>query len=316
MLELAVRSQVDAALADEPADLIELGTRLLDRLSPPNWALEWSLPGWLGRALGLHASAIAALTLANVYGLAYVKLRDDLSDGEISEGDRPAALTLAMTFHRRWLLTYTGLFPGDSPFWSFFERYMAQWIAATLRSRQALGKPFRDYDEADLRGLGERGAPLMICAAAVCLLARQEGLIPSFEAMLGHLLTGAVLLDHALDWSDDLAAGRYNVFVAYASALPQTFAYKGANRRAVAEELMVGNAARPYFRLIGRELQVATDASCAAGVTGLTDYLIWLQSQASDYGRRLAQDSRTRLHALVGRILEPALAADIPVTPS
>jgi hypothetical protein len=313
LLELAVKSQFGAALAGEPAALAELGRRLLDRISPPNWTLEWSLPGWLGDALELAAPAVADLTLANVLGLAYIKLQDDLIDDEVAEGDRPVALLLSTVLHRKWPLVYTGLLSGDSPFWGFFEKYMAQWVAATFWSRRALSKAFRDYDEVDLRGLGERGAPLKICAAASCLLAQREGLIPQLEPVLDHLLTGAVLLDHALDWSDDLAAGRYNAFVAYASALPQVPAHEAANRLAVAEELLVGKAARPYFNVIRRQFQAAIDGSRATGTTAFTDYLIWLRSQADGYGRRLAQGGRVQLHAGADRILQPAPAVQAEV---
>lgn len=308
MLERAVRSRYHAALAGEPAALAELGRRLLDRTSPPNWTLEWSLPGWLGGALELAAPAVADLTLANVFGLACIKLQDDLIDGEVAESERPTVLLLSTVLHRKWLLVYTEYFPSDSPFWGFFEKYMAQWVAATLRSRRMLNKAFRDFDEADLRGLGERGAPLKICAAAVCLLAQRKGLIPPLEAVLDHLLTGAVLLDHALDWSEDLGAGRYNAFVAYAAALPQVPAQVAANRRAVAEELLVGKAARPYFNVIRRQFQAAIDGSRATGAIAFTDYLIWLQSQADGYGRRLAQGGRVQLHAAADRILRPAPA--------
>jgi hypothetical protein len=312
MLELFVKSQVDVVLAGEPADLAELGMRLLNRISPPNWTLEWSLPGWLGSALGLSAPIVAALTLANVYGLAYIRLQDDQVDGEVVEDDQQVAPLLATVLYQKWLLVYTGIFMGESPFWGFFEKYMAQWVAATLRSRRALNKAFRDYDAADLRGLGERGAPLKLCAVAACLLAQREELILKLESALDHLLTGAVLLDHALDWSGDLAAGRYNAFVAYASATTQTSENAVANRRAVLQELLVGRAARPYFGVLRRQLQVAIDESRAVGVLRLTDYVTWLQAQADAYGKRLAQGGRAGLHDLVGQALSPVWTPGVP----
>ena len=240
MLEVAIRSEYGAALVSQPSDLAECGGRLLDRVSPPSWTLEWSLPGWLGDTLGLSAAAAAALTLANVYGLAYIKLLDDLIDNETTAGDQRTALLLSTVLHRRWLLAYTTLFSGTSPFWGYFERYMTQWVSAELQSPPAGN--LRDSAETDLRGLGERGAPLKICAAAACLLTQREALLPLLESALDHLLIGAVLLDHALDWRADLAGGRYNAFVACATSLPQTPEHVDANRRAVLQELLVGRA--------------------------------------------------------------------------
>jgi len=294
MLELAVKSQVEVVLAGQPPDLAELGTRLLDRISPPNWTLEWSLPGWLGGALGLDASSIAALTLANVYGLAHIKLQDDLIDGEMAGDDQRTALLLSTVLHRKWLLSYVTFFPGDSPFWGYFERYMRRWAGAEMHSPPA--RAFRDYDEADLRGLGERGAPLKVCAAAACLLTQREELLPRLESALDHLLIGAVLLDHALDWTGDLAAGRYNAFVAYASLLPQTSDHAEANRRAVAEELVIGKMAQPYFQLLRRELAAASAIARQAGCEDLARFIAWLRRETFSYSKGMVEMARDRLH--------------------
>jgi hypothetical protein len=298
-LEIAVKSLYGAALAGEPAALADCGGRLLDRISPPNWTLEWSLPGWLGKAYGLDASTIADLTLANIFGLTYIKLQDDLLDGEVGGDDRQAALLLSSVLHRKWLLVYTGLFPGDSPFWGFFEQSMTQWVRATWASRRAQSKHLAAWSEEDLLILGQRGAPLKICAAAACLLAQQAEQIPKLESALDHLLIGAVLLDHALDWADDLAAGRYNAFVAYASGWPQTAEHQTANRRAVAEELLVGGAGQPYFQLLHRELTAARALAHQAGCADLARYISWLRREALSYSKGMAATARDQLHRAI-----------------
>ena len=298
-LELAVKDRFCTALVGEPAELAEFGVRLLDRIAPPNWTLEWSLPGWLGGALGPDASSVADLTLANVLGLAYIKLQDDLSDGEVGQDDRQAAALLSAVLHRKWLLVYTGLFPGGSPFWGYFERYMTQWVRATWASRQGHVKPWAAWGEEDLLILGHRGAPLKICAAAACLLAQRAELIPQLETALDHLLTGAVLLDHALDWSGDLAADRPNAFVAYASALPQITKNQEANRRAVAEELLVGRAGQPYFRLLRRELAVAQALAREADCENFARYISWLRGETLSYSKGMAIAAHDRLHRAI-----------------
>jgi hypothetical protein len=303
-LELAVKDRFCTALAGEPAELAEFGVRLLDRIAPPNWTLEWSLPGWLGGALGPDASSVADLTLANVLGLAYIKLQDDLSDGEVGQDDRQAAALLSAVLHRKWLLVYTGLFPGGSPFWGYFERYMTQWVRATWASRQEHVKPWAAWGEEELLVLGHRGAPLKICAAGAGLLAQREGLIPHLESALDHLLTGAVLLDHALDWSGDLAADRHNAFVAYASAWPQTPEHQGANRRVVAEELLVGKAGQPYFQLLRRELTAAQALARQAECEELARYISWLRSETISYGKGMAARTRGQMHQAFERLFE------------
>jgi len=298
-LEIVVKSLYGAALAGEPSVLGDCSRRLLDRISPPNWTLEWSLPGWLGRAHGLDTSIIADLTLANVFGLAYIKLQDDLLDDEVGGDDRQAALLLSSVLHRKWLLVYSRLFPGDSLFWRYFEQYMAQWVRATWASRQEHAKPWAAWGEEDLLILGQRGAPLKICAAAACLLAQRAELIPQFESALDHLLIGAVLLDHALDWAEDLAAGRYNAFVASASGWPQTAEHQAANRRAVAEELLVGRAGQPYFQLLRRELTAARATARQAGCEDLARYISWLRRETISYNTGMAARQRDQLHRAI-----------------
>ncbi|QLQ08065.1 MAG: hypothetical protein HZY76_20075 [Anaerolineae bacterium] len=90
-----------------------------------------------------------------------------------------------------------------------------------------------------IRRLGRRGAASSgppwrtpeERAAAACLLAHQGGRLAQFETALDRLLAGAVLLDHAVDWSDDLEGGHFNAFVAYCSSLPQSPLHRAANRR-------------------------------------------------------------------------------------
>ena len=299
MLEIVVKSLYDAALAGEPSVLADYGRRLLERISPPNWALEWSLPAWLGSVYGLDVSPIADLTLANVFGLAYIKLQDDLLDGEVGEDDRQAALLLSSVLHRKWLLVYTGLFPGDSLFWRYFEQHMTQWVRATWASRQQYSRPWAAWGEADLLILGQRGAPLKICAAAACLLAQRSEQIPQLESALDHLLTGAVLLDHALDWAEDLAAGRCNAFVAYASGWPQTSEHQAANRLAVAEELLAGRAGQAYFQLLHRELTAARAPARQAGCEDLARYISWLRRAALSYSKGMAATARDQLHRAI-----------------
>lgn len=298
-LEQAVKVEFAAALASEPAGVGRLGMRVLDRITPPNWTLEWSLPGWLGSTLGLGAPAVTSLTLANVFGLAFVKLQDDLIDGELAEDDQPVAQLLATALHRRWLLVYARALPGESPFWDDFESYMVQWAAATLASRQGWFRTFAAWTDQELLTLGWRGAPLKTCAAAACRLARRDELIPQLEAALDRLLIGAVLLDHAVDWSDDLVRGRPNAFVAYCSSLPQGPAHQEANQRAVLAELTAGRAGQPYFRLLRRELAAAQATARAAGCVPFARYVSWLQRAIISYRQGLAAVTRDHLRQAV-----------------
>lgn len=280
-----------------------LAEQWLARSTPPNWALEWSLPIWLGEALGVPASASWDLTLANVLGLTYVRLQDALSDGDISPPGRPPALALAPRLFEHWKAVYAGLLADDPQFWLCFERSLAQWTRALTDSDRLPVKPFAAYDAADFLALGHRGAPLKICAAASCVLAGREAILPDIEAALDELLVGAVLLDHAMDWAADLRAGRPNAFVAYASPRPQTAEQQGANREAVLAVLAVGDGGRAYFRTIAERLRLACEHAEALRLSTLVGYEAWLRDAAARFGRRFAREPRLQLRAFAGALL-------------
>lgn len=300
-----------AALRAEAPAVRGLAEQWLARSSPPNWALEWSLPIWLGAALGVGPAAAPAaapsaapdLVLANVFGLTYVRVQDALSDADIPEPERPQASVLAARLFEHWKAAYTGLFADDPAFWAHFERFLDQWRRALVSSTRLPAKPFSAYDEADFLLLGQRGAPLKICAAAACLLAGREALLPELEAALDELLIGAVLLDHAVDWGEDLRVGRPNAFVAYASPLPQTAEQQGANREAVAALLAVGDGGRPYFAMIAERLRSAGARGQALRLRDLAAYAAWLRSHATRFSRNSVRESRAQLRAAVGALL-------------
>jgi hypothetical protein len=294
--------------------LLPAGRRLLSRIEAPNWTLEWSLPGWLGDAFHLAPEASAGSVLANAYGLAFVRLVDDLVDGE-SAGLRPAeTVLLAGAMYSLWVAQLravvggTGAPPAGSEnasgFWRCFDRYRGQWLRALLDDRLP-STPLSAYTEADFQHLAARGAPLKACCAAACLLGGRGRDLPALEAAIDRLLAGAVLLDHAQDWSEDLAGGRANAFVAHFSDLPQTVEHRDANRRAVLEGILLGDAGQPYFARIGALLRSAEETAQAFQSAGLAAFLSWLERATEAYAAQLQDEARAQLRAAVRAFTEP-----------
>jgi len=289
------------------------GRRLLASISTPNWTLEWGLPRWLGDAFGLPPELSDGLVLANAYGLAFVRLVDDLADGEAA-GFKPAEVVLlAGAMHSLWIgqvRQVTGGAAGPPAgrdglvrFWRDFAEYRTQGVRATLDDRLP-PVPFRAYTEADFRRLAARGAPLKVCCAAACLLAGREHDLPALADAIDQLLVGAVLLDHALDWPEDLAGGRPNAFIAYASSLPQTAGNRDDNQRRVLEAILLGRGARPYFARIGERLRAARDAADALPCAGLASFLGWLDRETAAYAARLRGEANVRLRAAAGAFMK------------
>ncbi|MEJ2209228.1 MAG: hypothetical protein P8129_09355 [Anaerolineae bacterium] len=297
-----------ASLERFPPEVSRAGSILIQRLDSPNWALEWSLPFWLGQAFGLEADVMRALTQANLFGLAYVRLQDDVIDGELASTEAviaPAvAPLLATALYHLWLEPYRELFDAASPFWRYFDIYLAQWLRGSLRDRPATeaGRwPVVDREHA--LALAERGAPLKIGATGACLLADRERDVPAAEAALDHLLGAAVLIDHAQDWRQDLASGRYNAFVAYAVGRGEGAESAADVRRAVLTEAYLGDAGRLYFALVEGLLDGARDGARSLSCPGLDGYLDRLGENVRQYSNRLATETERRLRTAVAAFL-------------
>jgi hypothetical protein len=308
----SVRASYFALLQALPSPLGDLGRALLTRITPEQWTLEWALPYWLGQALDFPSDLSTNVVLGNLLGLAYIRMQDDLIDGEIPSENRLPAALLAHQFYREATLQYHELFSGDSAFWDYFRLWLDQWVSATLRSNTAGPLPWSDYTEQDYVRLAERGAPLKICCAAACLLANRRDAIANLSTALDFTLVGMVLLDHFHDWGQDLDAGRYNTFVAYCSDLPQLPANRAENSERVRERLYLGDGGRPYLELIRANLERARQTPLAIDLPQLAEYLVNLEQRAIAYFESLTGQHRRVVHDVAEKIFGAALLADAP----
>ena len=220
----AVQTAFEACVRQTCPDQVALAHRLLDRLAPSRWTLEWYLPWWLGRALALDPATTQEVVLGNVLGLGSIRLQDDLTDGEVAPGDVAGARRLAAALYESALAPYRARFEPSSPFWDHLVGAMSTWRAAMAND----GEP----------RLAARGAPLKISAYALCLLAGRTPAYEAIEPCMDQALEALVRLDHLADWRVDLDAGRWNAFVADVSIGPQVPEARQRHRRAVLVAMM------------------------------------------------------------------------------
>jgi hypothetical protein len=242
-----------------PGDL-PLLRQTLARLDPDRWVLEWHLPLWLGTAFEIDPGLADQLVASNVLGLISIRLEDDLRDGEIRPADRASASRLARFAWDEALTVYRARLPMDSPFWRFLDETMAAW-------RRSQGP--RRFEEGDatgsLDGLADRAAPLRVPAFAICLLAARTDRWPTLERCLRDAAEALVAYDQLVDWEQDLAAGRWNAFVASLTTAPQDPAHQERNRSTVLAALLTkGVAANAYG-------QVEASARAAAALAADLD---------------------------------------------
>lgn len=286
--EIRVRALLGGVFPDE----LLLG----DRLDPQHWALEWNLPGWLGQAYGLEARLSEEICLSNVLGLASIRLRDDLEDGELPAATgAPAAIRMSDRLYEDALEVYRRTFDSASVFWTHLHERMNEWRDAT-------------FDGGSPSQLASRGAPLKISAFAVCLLTDRQDQFPEIDRCLDHALAAMVQYDHLVDWRDDLAARRWNAFVA-ASTTPAKGARDSASEVQLA--MLTTDLIGAYFAEILDEFSRAAMLASGAGVHGLADHLtqtaVHLDEEGAALANRYREISERGQQLLFG--VQPRLAA-------
>jgi hypothetical protein len=258
---------------DVRPDLLPIATRLLERLPPERWMLEWHLPWWLGHALGLDRDIALEIVLSNLFGLGSVRIQDDLADGEVTRRQLARATLLAEVLYDLALEPYRATFADDSRFWAHLERCMAAWRAAT-------GAESR---------LAARGAPLKISAFGVCLLSGSEDAYPTLDGLLDEALEALVLYDHIADWQADLDAGRWNAYVAALSEGPQVASDRTRHRRAVLVAMMTTDAVAIHIGRVQAGLLRAADLgdTMVVPVPPLVAHLRTFARQVGEHGRAI-----------------------------
>jgi hypothetical protein len=260
----AIRDEVGHVVAtlDAPARVLAIQT--LERLQPPNWTLEWYLPVWLGAAFQLDPDVVRRVVLSNVLGLVAVRLEDDLQDGEIRGRDPETAGRVVQALLDAAMAVYRPLIPSESSFWLELNGAMAEW-----RSR-SVGEP-SDTDQ--WRSLARRGQPLKVGARALWLLAESPLPWAVVDRCLDHALVALARYDDLCDWEADLAAGRWNSFVASCGARSQTPRQQARNRSAVLLAMLTGGAARAGFEQVAAEARLAAELAVEVGSPQLADHL-------------------------------------------
>jgi hypothetical protein len=305
----AVSSKYRRSVEHVCPEHLPLALRVLERLEPERWTLEWYLPWWLGRAFGLDAVTAIDLVLSNVLGLASIRLQDDLADGEVEPADVAASRVLSAALYRSALEPYRSRFPGASPFWRHLAGTMSTWEGATHLATGPVDGSWTPLGGTATVALAAPGAPLKIPAYAVCLLTDRTEAFPALDRALDHALAGLVLYDHIGDWRADLEAGRWNAFVATVSHLPQDPASRDRNRVGVQLAMLTSDAVAGYVARITSELWAAATAFQTLGLAPAADHLRASASSIEAQGATW-QAHYEDLAELAGRLLLDAPTRD------
>lgn len=197
-----------------PEALMKLAHRYLERLSSEKAQLEWCLPLWLAQSLGVSRDVARTMGVTNVLGMIYVRIQNDVMDGDVASEDVANLLTLSSLLYTRCLRLFTTVFAAESPFWGYLQACLQEWAAAIAWERQGHYQRLARYTEEEILWVtAGKGAPEKICCAGLAILADREGAIPHLAKALDLRSTIAQLFDDFCDWREDWQRGRYNIFL-------------------------------------------------------------------------------------------------------
>lgn len=273
----ALDAAFEAAVLEIAARDIAMARVIRTRIGPDRYALEWNLPWWIGRAFGIDASTCATLSLGNVIGLAALRLRDDLEDGEVAVEDVASAHRLSEGLLEAALGIYRTLFPPSSPIWPRLDTWLAEWHAATRIGASSQGAS----------QLAARAAPVKASAYGACLIAERGDLFPNLESGLDSALQAMVLFDHLVDWQQDIRAGRWNAFVAHAIGKPPGGTEDALDSTGVYRALLRGDALATYIHEIDSNMRLAIELIADLGISLLEDHLVELNERINEHSHAL-----------------------------
>ncbi|MFI2858196.1 class 1 isoprenoid biosynthesis enzyme [Paenibacillus sp. JSM ZJ436] len=165
------------------------------------------LPFWLQDSTRLTPSLYRTLSSANIFGMLYFFIQDDIMDSS-AESAPPVSfrtqLLLANLFYNEFMRLYRGLFPAESPFWSYFDLYLREWCEGVGFEQEG-----REFHINPLH-IAKKASPVKLGSTAVLLLAGQEEQIPETSDILDVVLVTLQMMDDWADWEQDLADGSYN----------------------------------------------------------------------------------------------------------
>ncbi|KGE19227.1 class 1 isoprenoid biosynthesis enzyme [Paenibacillus wynnii] len=160
------------------------------------------LPFWFQENGRLTAQDCRQMSIGNVFLMLYFFIQDDLMDTSTTSAF--STLPLANLLYIEFLNIYRSYFPGKSPFWTYFNRYISEWAESVSNENR------EDYFRVEQVKVAYKASPLKLSSTAALLLSDQDTLIPQSEEMLHYVLLTLQMLDDYEDWKEDLEEGSYN----------------------------------------------------------------------------------------------------------
>ena len=287
MSKYILASQIDAVVDDIGADLGASSSILANQVL--RWIRDIS-PGGEPAAHFLHVRMFPILRLpdfvveslavapddafhrslisSTVDGYYYIRLIDDLVDGDRDLDLERSILPIAGYFVSEFLRGYQKYFPADHEFWPVLRRLWIASAAATAEDAMQRSIGFSEFERVSSRKYSAAGIPV----AATCHHFGRADLVPAWLELVDGLGRWSQMVDDILDWHQDSGLGRATYFLA-----------EGERRKPHGEsieEWILREGCDWGFNLLGEWMHRLQESAARLGSRSLVEYLALRSSWA------------------------------------
>jgi hypothetical protein len=215
-----VLEECEKRVLSYPSNIRAQGHRYLEKLhllkdKNQSGGFCYLMPFWLMNTFKIERDICRNIASGNVFGLLYFMSQDDVMDN-FSDKANASILPLSSLFFTDFISSYRSLFPVDSIFWSYFDRYMREWAESVVWERENHWGTAAEYSEEDLIKLSRKAAAMKIPFAALCVLSDRLQEIESFSKMMDYDQIVYQMIDDWRDWKEDLKRGSYTYLLVQA----------------------------------------------------------------------------------------------------
>lgn len=213
---ISVFTIAEQQIAAFPPPLHTIGLAFADKFNPVKHDgkdyICTLLPFWIKNSAGINESQCEQLALANVYGMLYFFIQDEVMDSKQPSSNWKERLALGNLLLLEMFKVFRELFPSDSVFWSYYDGYTATWADSVVNENRL------NYFVNDLLHTAGKASPVKIASTGALLLSGRVAMIPTFENAIDIVLTTLQMADDWADWREDFADDSYNGLIAMIAA--------------------------------------------------------------------------------------------------
>jgi len=183
-------------------------------------------PYWLIESLPIKKKVKEDLMLAGAFYSRYILTLDSTMDDTQKDPQQlPNRLILINILQIKAMELLRQLFPSDSPFWKYYDKYMLEYWKSVAWEKEHSSR-IRRWCITDIERIGGKSAPFKVAGAAIAILANKEEEIAKLEKLIEYSQTAIQMIDDIDDWKDDLINNNYSYFLcetAYETKLIEDF---------------------------------------------------------------------------------------------